>query len=209
MHLRFGIALLGLTALGAACGGASNAPASPVSGAEIIRASYDAAQHSHYLAVVALVNGQPIAGADVSFDLVGATLGSSLGAPTSVRTPPTPRGVMDSLIKFELLYQEAVRRGLACSAEEAQKYAGDAVGALPKDIAAAFAAGEGVTVDKLPNAPQLLKKYARQCAISRLRVAVTPVDKRQTPAAINQIWSDLQSSLHATATIEVIDPSLK
>jgi len=207
--LLFAIAAL----LAAACGGGDGGD-TPQTAADFQRDAFKAGENSPYRTVVARVNGVDIMGQELAYNLAinagaGTAVSDNYEEPES--QPGTARSTLNSMMVVEVVYQEAVKRGLMCTDEEVREIARQQIGALAEDAPAmleVWADNLGVSVDTLTTDEQALESYGQKCARARLRSSFLPEAELYTEQGLRQ-WEEFSRSLLADADVEILDPELQ
>ena len=176
-----------------------------VSDRATLESMFDSLQYAEYLPVVALVNGAEISGEPVAIDAAVQEQLSQL-APEAVLQHS--RDVLDSLISTELLYQEAGRRALLCTADEVLEVSW--LMTRGPELRAGFAAYYGVPDADVHKVPELLFRYERWCARTKLWQDVLGVDRISSLNIEQQLTQDeFVQMLKQAAVIEILEPSLQ
>ena len=175
-------------------------------GSEILTRAYEAVKTPVYAPIVVRVNGVGIPGERVQIISAMYEEGKRV-APEEYRDveAPDPRQVLDTLIRGELIYQEAERRGVLCSEIEVRELAEGQLQA--RELAEAWAAHFGVPVEELIAVPEVFKNYSVLCAAASLTEAVVPAGV--TNRELLRLWDEFVGSLVARADIEILDPQLQ
>ena len=168
-------------------------------------AIFDSLQYPEYLSVVALVNGAEISSEPVAIE---AAVQEDLYQLAPEAVLQHSRGVLDSLISTELLYQESGRRALLCTADEVLEVSW--LMTRGPEMRAGFAAYYGVPDDEVHKVPELLFRYERWCARTKLWKDVLGVDRISSLNAEQQLAQDeFVQMLKQAAVIEILEPSLQ
>lgn len=176
-----------------------------VSDRATLESMFDSLQYAEYLPVVALVNGAEISGEPVAIEAAVQEQLSQL-APEAVLQHS--RDVLDSLISTELLYQEAGRRALLCTADEVLEVSW--LMTRGPELRAGFAAYYGVPDADVHKVPELLFRYERWCARTKLWQDVLGVDRISSLNIEQQLTQDeFVQMLKQAAVIEILEPSLQ
>lgn len=126
----------------------------------------------------AVVNGQPISAGRVrAYESLANQNRGITGQP-----PPSTQEILNGLIDDELLYQEAIRRGLQASLEDAAKAAEASRQSMDKqqmEFVLAYALqNSGRTLDEQAywSMPEVVEAYRRSLTIQALRVTLGSAD---------------------------------
>lgn len=126
----------------------------------------------------AVVNGQPISAGRVrAYESLANQNRGITGQP-----PPSTQEILNGLIDDELLYQEAIRRGLQASLEDAAKAAEATRQSMDKpqmEFVLAYALqNSGRTLDEQAywSMPEVVEAYRRSLTIQALRVTLGSAD---------------------------------
>lgn len=155
--------------------------------------------------VAARVNGTEIKGELIGRDI---TLGREMAAVDVDQVQPSGKDILNVLIDRELVFQEAERQGLLCSDEEVKQLSEYMTrGTVNR---ATFSAYYAVPPDEVYLIPDLLEQYSKMCAAVNLFTAVIPPETlRSLGPDMQQMRLDYINQLRASATIEILDPSLE
>lgn len=134
----------------------------------------------------AVVNGQPISAGRVrGYESLANQNRDITGQP-----PPSTQEILNGLIDDELLYQEAVRRGLQVSADDAAKAAQATRQTMDKqqmEFVLAYAVqNSGRTLDEQAywSMPEVVEAYRRSLTVQALRLSLGAADPSNRADAV-------------------------